>query len=115
MSKKRGRITPGLGYRLRQLREGKGLTREYVAEKAGIGVRYLAAIELGQKNPGTDTLYCLVRTLGVSADSVFYPELAEENTSFSLICRLAAMCSPTEQKFLVEFIRLLQNPNYKIK
>ena len=49
MSKKRGRITPGLGYRLRQLREGKGLTREYVAEKAGIGVRYLAAIELGQK------------------------------------------------------------------
>ena len=106
MSKKRGQITPGLGNRLRQIREQARLTREEVAEKAGISTRHL------QKNPSVDTLYRLIRVLGISADSVFYPELVQEDSSLSLIHRMAGTCSPVQQNFLVDFIKLLQNPKY---
>ena len=112
MSKKRGQITPGLGNRLRQIREQAHLTREDVAEKAGISTRHLAAIELVQKNPSVDTLYRLIRVLGISADSVFYPELVQEDSSLSLIHRMAGTCSSVQQNFLVDFIKLLQNPKY---
>ena len=100
MSKKRGQITPGLGNRLRQIREQARLTREEVAEKAGISTRHLAAIELEQKNPSVDTLYRLIRVLGIS------------DSSLSLIHRMAGTCSSVQQNFLVDFIKLLQNPKY---
>ena len=45
-----------------------------MAERADIGLRHLAAIELGEKNPSVDTLYRLLRVIGASADRVFYPE-----------------------------------------
>ena len=60
VSKKRGQITHGMGNRLRQIRERKGMTRDSVAESAGISVRHLAAVELEQKSASVDTLYHLI-------------------------------------------------------
>lgn len=74
MSKKHDQVGSQLGNILRALREERGLTREWVAEYADIGLRNLAAIELGEKNPSIDTLYRLLRVLGASADRIFYPE-----------------------------------------
>ena len=59
VSKKRGQITPGIGNRLRQIRERNGMTRDSVAESVGISVRHLAAVELEQKSASVDTLYHL--------------------------------------------------------
>lgn len=40
-----------LGRILRELREEKGLTREWVSAHSDIGLRQMSAIELGEKNP----------------------------------------------------------------
>lgn len=101
MSDKHGQITNHLGAILRTLREEKGLTREWVAEHSDTGLRHLAAIELGQKNPSVDTLYRLIRCIGVSADQIFYAELSSKGTSLDEISRLAATCTEKQQKLIL--------------
>lgn len=109
MAKKRGQITPGLGRTLRNIREERGYTREWVAERSGIGLRHLAAIELGEKNPSVDTLYQLIRCLGVSADWVFYPETVKEDESLSQILLLSGMCSVSMRKLVISFIDMIRD------
>ena len=105
MSDKHGQITNQLGAILRTLREEKGLT--WVAEHSDTGLRHLAAIELGQKNPSVDTLYRLIRCMGVSADQIFYAELSSKGTSLDEISRLAATCTEKRQKLILVFIQML--------
>lgn len=107
MSEKHGQITNNLGGILRSLREEKGLTREWVAEHSDTGLRHLAAIELGQKNPSVDTLYRIIRCIGVSSDCVFYPELSAKNSDSEKISYLAATCTEKQRRLIVSFIQML--------
>ncbi len=104
MSKKHDQVGSQLGNILRALREERGLTREWVAEHADIGLRHLAAIELGEKNPSIDTLYRLLRVLGASADRIFYPERFIKDASLEHITCLAATCTPQQRKLLIRLI-----------
>ena len=101
-------ITDRLGAILRELRTEKELTREWVSEHSDIGLRHLAAIELGEKNPSVDTLYRLIRCIGSSADRVFYPELAAMDVQMSDTVRLLATCSPKERQLIAAFIKMLK-------
>ena len=58
----------GIGNFLRRYRQKNNLSREAFAEILGISVAFLAAIELGTKKPGYDTLINIINTLKVSAD-----------------------------------------------
>lgn len=107
MAEKHGQITDRLGGILRMLREEKDLTREWVAEHSDTGLRHLAAIELGEKNPSVDTLYRIIRCIGVSSDSIFYPELSEHNSELENIANLAATCTPKERQLIIAFIQML--------
>ena len=98
MSEKYGQLTSYLGGILRKLREEKGLTREWVAEHSDTGLRHLAAIELGEKNPSVDTLYRIIRCIGVSPDRVFYPEQSEHNSELEDISYLVATCTIKSNK-----------------
>lgn len=55
-----------------------GYTREQIAERADIGVRYLTAIENDEKKPHINVLYRLIHSLGIPSDVVFYPEKTPE-------------------------------------
>lgn len=55
----------GMGLRLRQLREKKGLSVRGLAEKAGVDWTAINRIELGKVNPHLDTLEKLAKALGV--------------------------------------------------
>lgn len=107
VSDKHGQITDRLGGLLRTLREEKNLTREWVAEHSDTGLRHLAAIELGEKNPSVDTLYRIIRCIGVSSDRVFYSELSESNPNLNNISTLAATCTPKELQLIEAFIHML--------
>ena len=96
-----------IGDHIRKLREEKGLTREWVAEHSDTGLRHLAAIEQGEKNPSVDTLYRIIRCIGVSSDRVFYPEQSEHNSELEDISYLAATCTYKGQQMIVAFIRML--------
>ena len=54
--------------RLRTAREDRGLTREELAVAAGIAVRTLAGIELGESEPRRSTVAVLATALGVDID-----------------------------------------------
>lgn len=96
-----------LGNILRTLRDERGLTREWVAEHADIGLRHLAAIELGEKKPSVDTLYRLLRVMGASADRVFYPERSIKDVDLERIVCLAATCTPKQRKMLIRIIEAI--------
>lgn len=96
-----------LGAIVEQARIAQRLTRDQVAERIQKSARYVASIERAERTPSIQTLYQLIRSLGISADAIFYPEANEKDSSISEITRLAATCTPEQQKFVAEFIRLL--------
>ena len=61
-----------LGKNLRQIREGKHLLQEEVANSVGISATYYAGIERGEDNPTFAVLQGLCKTLKVKS-SEFLP------------------------------------------
>ena len=112
LSKKYGQITDRLGSILRELREENHLTREQVADRTDIGLRHVAAIELGEKNPSVDSLYRLIRGIGVPSDRIFYPELFEKNPDLDRASRLLVSCTPKQRQLVIAFIEMLLAQKY---
>lgn len=59
------------GARIKHLREGKGWTQEYLAEKMDISTNYLSSIERGKENPTFDMLVKLSGSLEVEMWELF--------------------------------------------
>ena len=112
MSEKHDQFENKIGSILRDLREGYGLTREQVSERTEIGLRHLAAIELGEKNPSSITLLRLIRSMGAPSYRVVYPELFTSDSDMDRISRLAATCSPKQRRLIVAFIEMLLSQEY---
>ena len=68
------------GNRILQLRKSKNLTREQLAERAGISVQFLADIERGRKNMTVTTLRNLASALWVTTDFIVN---GDENANMS--------------------------------
>ena len=66
-----------LGLNLQKARGAENLTREQLAEKAGISLTFLANLECGNKMMSVVTLLRLAEVLGVSADTLLYGERAD--------------------------------------
>jgi XRE family aerobic/anaerobic benzoate catabolism transcriptional regulator len=60
-----------LGVRVRSLREARGWTRAYLADRAGISLRFLADVEHGTGNVSVQRLWEVSQALGVSLSTVF--------------------------------------------
>lgn len=67
------RIVANLGRRIAELRVGRGLPQEQLAEKADLTPRYLQGIEAGAENPTVGTLIRLARVLAVPVGMLFDP------------------------------------------
>ena len=89
MSKKDGQITERLGAILRELREEKGLTREELAERSETGLRHVAAIELGEKNPSV--------------------EISQSDPELEALVHALATCSPKQKRLVAAFVEMLLN------
>lgn len=57
--------TPGVGQRIRRLREERGISLSELARRAGIGKATLSGLENGTRNPTLDTLWAVTAQLGV--------------------------------------------------
>lgn len=57
---------------VRQAREGRGKTQEWLAKEAGITRPYLSEIENGKVNPGTDVALKIARALETTVESLFF-------------------------------------------
>ena len=52
--------------RLRKLREGRRMSQETLARRAGLSRTYVTRLELGQQDPSLSTLVALAKALKVS-------------------------------------------------
>lgn len=59
------------GLRIKHLRESKGWTQEYLAERMDISTNYLSSIERGKENPTFDMLINLSNALEVEMWELF--------------------------------------------
>ena len=77
-------------------REGMRLSREECAELVDVSLRYLISIENESKKPSFKVLFRLVRTLGVDANAIFYPENRAADTPAQRCSRLLQQCEEHE-------------------
>lgn len=59
------RITAELGELIRELREARGITRNELAERAGVSVSHLEKIEAGLRTPGMGAFIKIMLVLDV--------------------------------------------------
>jgi transcriptional regulator with XRE-family HTH domain len=62
-----------LGGRIRELRAGAGLSREQLAQAAGVSVRAVVQWELGEREPGWFNVLALAEALGVDCTAFTRP------------------------------------------
>lgn len=81
-----------LGQILKEARLTAKLTREDLSEMTGLSVRYIAAIENEGKKPRFDILFTLVRTLGIDANTIFYPKDNDQTNEKQQLIRMIDLC-----------------------
>lgn len=96
-----------LGTRIREARKERGLTQERLAEQVGLSTRHIAKVEKGDVNPSLEVLSTLVKTLGISIDSVFNSDSAEMTEEIQEIASLYRACSEQEQRLILAAVRAM--------
>jgi transcriptional regulator with XRE-family HTH domain len=66
------------GHRLRELREGAGLSRADLAEKAGISERAIVQWERGEREPSWSMVLALAAALEVDVNTFAQPPTTQE-------------------------------------
>nr|AGS53557.1 hypothetical protein [uncultured bacterium contig00062] len=94
-----------LSRNIRQFRVNSGLSQEELAEKAGISVPYLGAIERGEKWPGPATMGEIANSLGVEPHDLLRPENASSREVRKVVDKLAKDISA----LVGESIKMLNN------
>lgn len=88
--------TDTMGELIKKTRLEQGISREALAERAGISVRYMTAIENENRNPSYPILSRILQSLGLSADSIFYPQMEAGNSDLEQLIRLLHTCTEKE-------------------
>jgi transcriptional regulator with XRE-family HTH domain len=95
------------GSRIRSIREAADLSREVVAERAGISANYLGEIERGEKWPTLDMIERIAAALQVSPPTFFEYE-AEEVDNNVLLSKLQCLLSDRSTDQLQRAFRVLK-------
>lgn len=96
-----------IGTRIREFRNFQKLSREALAEKAGISTQFLADIEGGKKGMTISTLIKLCNALHVSSDSIIFGN--KNVTSPNIDAMLSTLSQEQQQeieKILISIINL---------
>jgi transcriptional regulator with XRE-family HTH domain len=94
-----------LSRNIRLFRVSSGLSQEELAEKAGISVPYLGAIERGEKWPGPATLGEIANSLGIEPHDLLKPENASSREVRKIVDKLAKDISA----LVGESVKMLNN------
>ncbi|MEV0606289.1 XRE family transcriptional regulator [Polymorphospora rubra] len=70
----------GVGRRVRELREARGISLSALSRRAGVGKATLSGLENGTRNPTLETLYAVTAELGVPLAAVIAPPGTESAT-----------------------------------
>ncbi len=107
VNKDEAKITDKMGATLKHKRNELGLTRDTVAERAGIGIRHLAAIENEKRMPSAEVLCRIIRALGISANLIAYPENEEIESEDAHLVRLIRTCDVRDRRAVKAMVEAL--------
>lgn len=100
-------LCTALGRRLRKSRKLCCLTQEQLAEKSNVSSRHISKIENGEMNPSYEVLQSLITAMNISADTLFFSSIAEDDLLFEKFTILYRACPEEKRELLlrtVEFI-----------
>lgn len=95
------------GSRMRSIREAANLSREIVAERAGISANYLGEIERGEKWPTLDMIERIALALQVLPPSFFEYEDQEVDNDI-LLGKIQRLLSSRSTAQLQQAVRVLK-------
>ena len=96
-----------LGSVIKEARNEKQFTQEYLSEQVGVGVRHIMAIENEGKAPSFELLYRLIHALDISADRIFRPETTSTNIRKEQFINKFTTCTEQEQRIIMETLAVL--------
>ena len=67
-----------VGQLVYEARKKAKLTQQQLADQTGMGLRHIQNVENGHVNPSYETLYFLIHRLGISAETLFHPDMSDE-------------------------------------
>ena len=99
-----------LGRRLKELRKGRELTQEQLAEKAGLDVKFVGSIERGTENPSIQTLEKLANALSVKIHQIVNVEhqATGEKLLRRKIIQLLDICDERELQMLLKLVSAMK-------
>lgn len=109
MAKKKQQLVPSYGSAIRATREKYGYSRETLAFRASISPRYLAMIELGQRNPGLDCLIAIANALGCTTDELIRPSAGIAASDTDHLVLLFEQCSDRDKKIVTAILEEMIN------
>ena len=96
-----------LGARLKKARNDRDFTQEQLADLTGLSARHIANIEKGDVNPSFEVLSTLVKTLGVSFDSIFDPSNEQVEAEIQEIAGLYRACPEQGRRLILASVRAM--------
>lgn len=91
-----------LGGRIETARKDSGLTQQELAEQCHRGYRHLQNIEAGLANPSFEVLSDIIHRLGISADTLFFPDITEQEEETRHLLNKLAACTEDERKIILK-------------
>lgn len=89
-----------LGHIIKEARLKAKLTRDEFSERIGMSVRYIASIENEGKKPSFNVLCNIIRTLGIDANMIFYPDSNYTTREKEKLVRMIDLCDERSLKII---------------
>lgn len=96
-----------LGFRIRNARLACGLTQQELADQSNVALKTVQMIEKGQMNPSYEILYPLIKRLGISANTLFNPEISDTDEEIQRFIGKFQACAPENRKVLLNTLDYL--------
>ncbi len=93
------------GARIRKQRELLGYTREMLAEKLDVSVKFCSDIELGVKGMSTNTLMKLSEILCLNVDYILFGDKRLSDNEISTLEALYSRCPEKHRSKLISIVR----------
>lgn len=105
-----------IGYKIKQIRQRKGITQEQLAEAAGVGVTHISHLETGSGTVSLKVFLAIVNYLDCSADDILCKEIEKAKPIVDhWLVDLVADCDQTEIKIISDTVTTLRNTLRKNK
>lgn len=97
-----------LGSTIRQIRRGRRMTQEDLAEIAGVNVKHLGEVERGNGNPTLQLLIKIADALGEEVSDLFAASTTQQDESTSTVAEIIAFIRKLDQHTIQKLHKIIQ-------